>query len=320
MVMVFVINYLAPKLPMKLNVATTAARLIPLVLMGTAGVIFGFVTQDNINITLNSQPLTLNIQGQSFLGAVFATVFAYNGWQAAVAFNSEVKNSKRNFPIALLTGFLVVMVIYVLYFIGMTKAGDINELMTSTPLGTRNAFVNIFGAPAGSILLVFIIISGLGILNMCCMGMSRSLYSLARRGLGPVPHRMVQLDTHTGVPVCSMVTCLCVSFLWLGVIFGNHNGWFGSLNGRPFRFDLPDFYNMNFFILLIPIFAGFIARNGRNRDFSRFNRVVAPILAIGGAGFMVFTLIQSSPVHAGIYFGVFVSLALIGFIFYGKRG
>jgi len=39
MVMAFVMNYLAPKLPVKFNVGTTIARIIPLVFMGTIGVI-----------------------------------------------------------------------------------------------------------------------------------------------------------------------------------------------------------------------------------------------------------------------------------------
>ncbi|MCL2528124.1 MAG: APC family permease [Defluviitaleaceae bacterium] len=321
MAVVFVINYLAPKLPMKLNVSTVIARLIPLVAMGTIGVVAGLIIGDGAPIVSQAtlQGISEGMAAPSFLGAVFATVFAYNGWQAAVAFNSEINNSKRNLPIALLIGFLVVMVIYVLYFIGVVTNGDPYQLMVSNQLGTRNAFVNIFGQGASYVVLVFVIISGLGILNMCCMGMSRGMYALARRGRGPAPERMVQLDPATGVPVCSMVTCVGLSFLWMMIIYGNHNGWFGVLDGRPFRFDLPDFYNMIFFVLLIPIFIGFILRNWGSKDIGLFNRLAAPLLAAGGAGFMIFALVVSSPVHALVYAGVFVVLGLVGFGFWARH-
>jgi len=316
MIMVFALNFLAPKLPIRLNNLTVILRLIPIILMGTLGLGLALLN-GGAYAYAPEQAVVPTAGSASFYGAVFATVFAYNGWQAAVAFNSEVKNSKKNFPIALLFGFLLVVVIYVLYFMGVATAGDSAALMANNQLGTRAAFANVFGEAAGNIIMIFVIISGLGILNMCCMGMSRGLYSLARRGMGPIPERMVVLDEKTDVPVCSMVTCVAVSFLWLMVIFGNHNGWFGMLDGRAFMFDLPNFYNMIFFVLLIPLFVGFIAKNRKAADFHVGNRVIAPVLAIGGCGFMIFALVRSSPVHALVYLGVAVVLALMGFIFIG---
>jgi len=314
MAVVFVMNYLAPKLPMRLNNFTVVARMIPLVLMGTIGVVLGHFMGEGATVATNVTGIGEGMAAPSFLGAIFATVFAYNGWQAAVAFNSEIKDSKRNLPIALLGGFLIVMAIYVLYFIGVVTAGDPYELMVSNQMGTRNAFANLFGQQASYVVLVFVIISGLGILNMCCMGMSRGMYALARRGKGPIPKRMVQLDPETGVPVCSMVTCVGLSFLWMMVIYGNHNGWFGTLDGRAFRFDLPDFYNMIFFVLLIPIFIGFFIRNFNNQEIGVFNRIIAPLLAAGGAGFMIFALVSSSLIHAIVYGVVFAVIAIVGFL------
>jgi len=320
MAVTFVVNYLAPKLPMRFNVTTTVVRVIPIILMGTVGIAIARFTGDGTNYTEVVRPtIGEGIAEPSFMGAIFATVFAYNGWQAAVAFNSEVKDSKRNFPIALLVGFLFVIIIYVLYFIGVASAGEPYALMANNQLGTRAAFANIFGYHAGRGIMIFVIISGLGILNMCCMGMSRGLYSLARRGVGPIPDRMVQLDPKTNVPVCSMVTCVGVSFLWLMVLYGNRNGWFGTLGGRAFMFDLADFYNMIFFGLLIPIFAGFIIRHRKDATVHWFNRLVAPILAMGAAGFMIFALISASWQHAAIYFAAFVVLAIVGRLFYRRK-
>jgi len=115
-----------------------------------------------------------------------------------------------------------------------------------------------------------------------------------------------------------MVTCVGISFIWMMVIYSNHNHWFGTLSGRPFRFDLPDFYNMIFFVLLIPIFIGFVIRNRNNREINPINRFIVPFLAAGGAGFMIFALISSSPIHAAVYAGAFVVLGLVGLLFWKK--
>ena len=106
-----------------------------------------------------------------------------------------------------------------------------------------------------------------------------------------------------------------ISFLWLFVIFANTNwfaGWFGT-----FRFSLPDFYNFSFFALLIPLFLCSIFKQNK---LHWFKRVIAPIMAIAGAGFMYATYWIGSWVHATVYTGTFILLATIGFLLRGKRG
>jgi len=320
MVIAFCMNYLAPKIPVKFNVATTIIRMIPLVLMGTVGVVTGLILGSNDSTGLSLQT-NVNSGNASLFAAISATAFAFNGWQAALAFNSEVKNSKKKLPIALLSGFFFVTIIYILYFIGIVIASPDggNLIMMGGgerfAQGTHNAFANIFGQWASNILIAFMIISGLGILNACCLGMSRAMYSLGRRKLGPLPERMKQLDQMTNVPNNSMVIAVGISFLWLFVIFANTNwfaGWFGT-----FRFSLPDFYNFCFFALLIPLFLCSIIKHNK---LHWFKRIVAPIMAITGAGFMYGTYWIGSRVHATVYTGTFLFLAIVGFLLRGKEG
>ena len=332
MVMAFAMNYLAPGIPVKFNVTTTIARMIPLVLMGTAGIAIGLIVNRGSPSSLATSlaPASLapgipassvsGFAGASLFTAISSTAFAFNGWQAALAFNSEVKNSKRNFPIALMTGFGLIIVVYVLYFIGIVIASPDGGAVImqgggdNFAQGTYNAFSNVFGAIAGRILIGFMLISGLGILNACCLGMSRAMYSLGRRNLGPMPHRMTQLDPITNVPNNSMVMAVGISFIWLFVVFANtlwFESWFGS-----FRFTLPDFYNYSFFTLLIPLFAGFIIRQ---KDIHWVKRFVIPVIAICGSGFMFLTYWMGSPVHGLVYSCTFIFLALVGFSFFLKR-
>jgi len=260
---------------------------------------------------------TVILPGGSLFAAISATAFAFNGWQAALAFNSEIKKSKKVFPIALMTGFFAIVIIYILYFIGVIIASpDSGDLIMTGggenyAQGTTNAFKNIFGGVAGNVLIGFMIISGLGILNACCLGMSRAMYSLARRNTGPIPERMVQLDNRTNVPNNSMVMAVGISFLWLFVIYANNvwfSGWFGD-----FRISLPDFYNFCFFFLLIPVFICFMIRQ---KDVHWIKRFALPVPAIIGAGFMFGTYWAGSWVHAIVYLGLFLLTSLLGFVFY----
>lgn len=321
MVTVFLLNYFVPKLPMRFHVSSTIARIIPLILMASIGVIVSFIFQDG---TIATQTIIPGFgEGQvapTFLGAVFATAFAYNGWQAATAFNSEIKNSKKQFPFALMIGFTIVMLIYIGYYVGVVLAGEPYELMQSNQLGTRAAFNRVFGDTIGSIMMIFVIISGIGILNLCCMGMSRSLYALGRRKLGPIPHKTVIIDKKTELPLNSMVICVVLSVVWSIVIFGNHHSWWGYLSdGRRFMFHLPDFYNALFFTLLIPIFIGFFIHNRTNKEIHPFNRLVMPFIATFGAGFMNYALISSSLIHAAVYYATGIILAMIGFLFFRRK-
>ena len=307
MVATFILNYFSPKLPVQLNVGTTVARMLPLVLMGTVGVIAGFF----INTGEDATTAVVTFREANLFAAISAIAFAFNGWQAAVAFNSEVKDSKRNFPIALMGGFAAIIIVYVLYFVGVVWASpDGGALImqgggANFAEGTRQSFANVFGGWASHVLVGFMIISGLGILNACCLGMSRAMYALGRRGTGPMPQRMVQLDPATNIPKNSMVMAVCISVVWYAVILVN-TAW---LTG--FRFWLPDFYNFAFFAMLVPLFFYFMLRE-KGTVLKRF---VAPIIAIAGASFMFATYWMGSWLHAVVYTATFIFLAIIGFFF-----
>ena len=307
MVATFILNYFAPKLPVKLNVGTTVARMLPLILMGTVGVVAGLLMGGGEPVAVTS----VAFREANLFAAISAIAFAFNGWQAAVAFNSEVKDSKRNFPIALMGGFGAIIVVYVLYFMGVVWASPDGGVLimqgggANFAEGTRQSFANVFGGWASRVLIGFMIISGLGILNACCLGMSRAMYALGRRNTGPMPQRMVELDPATNIPKNSMIMAVCISVAWYAVIFFD-TVWIG------FRFWLADFYNFSFFAMLVPLFFCFMLRE-RDNVFKRF---VAPIIAIIGASFMFSTYWIGGWLHSVVYTVAFIILAVIGFAFY----
>ena len=319
MIMTFVMNYINPKLAVRYNTGTVLARMIPLIAMAVFGIFIGLVslTIGLVNlfppISSGYQQITTlpgNIATISIFGAISATAFAFNGWQASLAFNSEVIESRKKLPKALMIAFGIVIILYVGYFYGViTNTSDGGATIMqgggeNFAHGTHDAFRNVFGNVFSNILIVFMIISGLGILNGCCLSMSRAMHSLGRRGLGPLSHRTILLDIDTNVPNTGMVLTVGIGFLWLIVIYMNtFVDWF--------RFTIPDFYNFSFFGLMIPIFIAFIIREKYINPIKRF---VVPFLGILGAGFMFSTYWLGNWSQTLTYLCVFLVLGIIGFL------
>lgn len=115
----FAVNALSPVLAGKFEVATTVIKLIPLFLMAIIGTIVGLSTGMTVqNFTAVSKVST----GNPLFTAVVATSFAYEGWIIATSINAELKDSKKNLPKALVIGSLIVVITYILYYVGLSGA------------------------------------------------------------------------------------------------------------------------------------------------------------------------------------------------------
>ena len=60
----------------------------------------------------------------AILTAVVATAFAYEGWIIATSINAELKDAKKNLPKALVGGTFIIMLVYILYYVGLAGASD----------------------------------------------------------------------------------------------------------------------------------------------------------------------------------------------------
>ena len=282
MVASYALNVLSPKLSGKFQVSTTIIKLIPLILMAVFGTIYGF-THD---IAATSTPIIIrNFQSSTgdlsvLFPAIVATAFAYEGWIVATSINSELKNSKRNLPIALIVGGLIIIAVYLFYFIGVTGGTSVEDLMEN---GATVAFTKVFGPVFGNILNLFVAISCLGTLNGLMLGCSRGFYSIASRDAGPKPHVFKSVDEHTNMPSNAATISLLMCTLWFFFFYGGNlapGGWFGFFN-----FDSSELPICTTYALYLPIFIIFMIKA---KDVSPIKRFVLPTLAIIGSCFMIF--------------------------------
>ena len=117
----YTLNALSPVLAGKFQVSGTIIKLIPLVLMAVVGTIRGLGSGQLLeNFRLASSS---GLSGSSaLLTAVVSLAFAYEGWIIATSINAELKDSKRNLPLALMVGSLIVVTVYVFYYLGICGA------------------------------------------------------------------------------------------------------------------------------------------------------------------------------------------------------
>ena len=283
------INALSPKLAGKFQVTTTFAKLIPLVLMMVVGVAYGLINgqlAENFNPqSLASVMDTGSSSGNLLFGAVVSTAFAYEGWVIATSINSELKNSKRNLPIALVAGGIIIMCVYIFYFIGVAGGATTQQLMDE---GATSAFLNIFGNVFGNILNLFIAVSCAGTLNGLMLATTRGLYSLAVRGKGPKPEVFAVVDPATRMAGNSSIFGLLFTAIWLVHFYGSNlapHNWFGI-----FAFDSSELPIVTTYLLYLPIFYMFMIKH---TELGFVKRFLIPGLAMVGSTFMVFAAAYS---------------------------
>ena len=329
LVMSYVVNALSPKIAGYFQVTTTVIKLIPLVLMGIVGIIAGLINAPDGNVGMLIQNFVGNELSKSagmpeLFAGVCATAFAYEGWIIATSINSEIKDSKKNLPLALLLGALIVVVIYILYNVAICGGAPMNELMDSN-LGAPHAFKNIFGSVGGTILNVCIVVSCLGTLNGLMLGSTRGLYSISARGEGPLPKMFSQVDEQTNMPTNSAIFGLFICAAWLVYFYGANltttAPWFGL-----FSFDSSELPIITIYGMYIPMLVMWIVKE---KDLGVFKRFVLPILSIIACLFLVFVAVYAHGITPYLnaqangkfsfpvlfYLIVYVVIMAVGFLF-----
>lgn len=274
----FTINALSPVLAGKFQVSTTVIKLIPLFLMAIVGTFTGLrngMTAYNFTHTVSAS--TAN----GLFTAVVAASFAYEGWIIATCINAELRNAKRNLPLALISGTLITMAAYILYYIGLAGTVKNEIIMAGGEAGAKLAFQTVFTSIGGNLLFVFVIISCLGTLNGLMLGCTRGIYSLAARGLGPKPKIFSQVDSMTNMPVNSAILGLFLCGIWLFYFYGANltASWFGF-----FTFDSSELPIVTVYALYVPIFIMFMVKS---KGLNFFNRILMPCLSLAGCAFMI---------------------------------
>ncbi len=179
------LNYRGAQFATQLSTVLTYLMLTSIVAFLAIG--FGSSEGSMANVTTTSHlPNAPHLHGFSLLKALFVAslgaFWGYEGWNGIAYIGEEIKNPKRNLPLALGIGTLIVMTAYVLLNIVFVYILPIDYFIQLTP--NKIAAVEVAGKLSGHIGMVLvaslIVVTTLNATNSTILTSARMMYAMAR--------------------------------------------------------------------------------------------------------------------------------------------
>jgi APA family basic amino acid/polyamine antiporter len=188
---------------------STLGKLIPIF----AIILFGLLHESsggNINTELIGK-------GSGTAAALLGVLWAYDGWLTACTLGGELKNSERNLPVAIITGVLAVMGIYITFNIAIFHVLSGEIAMRSEKIGVDAAAV-LFGSGAAVLIAVGMMLSAFGSLNATIASGARVAFAMGERKQLPGAAALGAISPRLGTPVNSLIfqTVLAVIYTLSG--------------------------------------------------------------------------------------------------------
>ena len=186
-ILLTLLNYRGVQFAEKLSSLLTYAMLVGIVVFVVIGFSSGKGSAHNLTTT-TTFPGTSVPHGWNLLKALFiaslGAFWGYEGWNNIAYIGEEVKNPKKNLPLALGVGTIIVIVTYVLLNILFVYILPINYFIALNTSANKIAAVEVAGQISGSLGMILIasliIVTTLNSTNSSILMSARILYAMAR--------------------------------------------------------------------------------------------------------------------------------------------
>lgn len=299
-----ILNIMGTGLGGAMQTFTTICKLIPVFAIIIFGLLWGkegIFGQDVTSLIKNQEEI-------NFGRAVLATLFAYDGWILLTNLTGEMKNPKRNLPLAMFAGLSVVTLAYVLINIAVFHVIPADKLVGMGNTSSAEAAKILFGDFGSKFVNIGVIISIFGCLNGKIMTFPRIPFAMADDHLLPFDKAISYVSPKFKSPIGALIAVYVISLVLLLLTI-----------------VIPDIVNADYlsevciFIIYIFYIAAFIGlfllrqRNkGVNRDYSVPLYPIVPIIALLGGLFIIISTLMSD--FIGSMLGV--AFVIIGIPFY----
>ncbi len=306
---IYGINVFSYKLGGYIQNISTIIKLVPLILIAVIGI---FWLHAAPQIPADVTVIAKSDVGFKWVAALAPIAFSFDGWIVATSISNEVKNPKRNMPLALIIGPIVVLAVYLMYFIGLN-----NMLGSEFIMSTGNTAVNmvgtlLFGKYGSSILMVFIIIAILGVINGISLGSLRMPQALASKNMLPDSERIAKIHPKYEISLRSSWISYIVVVVWLLLHYLTQKS--GILKGG----DVSEISIVFSYTCYVVLYFRVILMKKQNIIQSFFKGIICPVLAMIGSAIILFGGIVSNPLYVTSFI-VFCSIVcLIGYL-YNRR-
>lgn len=259
----------------------------------------------------------LSMMGGGFFAALVPIAYAYDGWQVAPSIAHEIKNPKRNLPLAMVISPLLIMIIYVAYFVGINAVLGPDQILAMGD-GAVSVFAQIiFGEVGYRLVLLAVTISIVGTLNGLILAYIRLPYALGLRDELPLSERLKVVDPKTDIPMFSALITIVITLVWLLVHFASTTGAI-FLNWTLFAgISIDEMSIMLMYLFLVMIFAGVIKDYFNKAVDNVLEGLLYPSLAILGAFAALYGAILNPKV--ALYLVLSVGIVLVGLVIKPKK-
>jgi APA family basic amino acid/polyamine antiporter len=294
------------------RVQTALTILKVLLIIGLAFGVFLFGERSAVEVSQQFAQENLNVFS-AFGLALIAALWAFDGWNNLAMVGEEVREPKKNLPVALALGVFAVLVLYLLanwsYFhvlsLSEIQAANSSQFKDALPVATLAAksFLGEYGVP---ILSIAFVISALGAMNGSILTGARIPFAMSRDGIFLKSLAVIQSSTH--VPARSiLIQALVASLL----------AWSGTFDQLT---DWVVVASWSFYALCISTL--FIFRKKDKSNDSTIFKVpgfpIVPILFILSAILLVINSMINNPISALLGFVVIV-VGYLTYLFFNNR-
>ena len=180
LVVLSVVNYLGVILGKWVQNIFTVLKIGSILLFALIGIFIS--TGNQINFSLNPTGMGFGSIITGIGIALVAVNWTVGGWEYVTFTAGEIKNPKRNLPLALFIGTLVILVLYLLINITYLKALPMNALAGEIKVGEATAMA-LYGQDIAGLFTIVVIISMFGALNGNILVGARVTYAMAKDNL-----------------------------------------------------------------------------------------------------------------------------------------
>ena len=303
MMFVFTINSLSAKLGGVFQNVATIIKIIPLIIIAVAGLILG----DTNSISLGD---VTSMQSVGWIAAIAPIAFSFDGWVVTTSLGHEIKDSKRNLPKALIIAPIFILIIYLLYFVGISIYIGPETIMELGDAHVDLAANNLLGPWGAKIILTFVVVSIMGTINGLTLGLIRLPYSLAIRDMFPKSRKIAEINEKYSMPVNSAIVVFIISIAWYAIHY-----IVTKFNLTP-NSDISEIsITISYVLYTLLYFKVFIlGRKGEIKGI--WKGIINPTFAIIGS-LVVLIGSLSNPLFL-VYAAIFIIIVLFGYIYWNK--
>ena len=310
LVLIYGMNLLSMKAAGRFQSLSTVVKLVPLLGIAIAGFLLK-TTNPEIPAGVEAVKNTSDI-GMRWFAALIPIAFSYDGWIVATTISNEVKNPKRNMPLAFLVGPLSVLAVYLLYFVGFCRLLGTEYIMTMGNDAVNVAGQYLFGSAGEKVMLVFVVIAVLGVTNGMVMGSVRMPQALASKQMIPSSEKIEKINPKYGISIPSVILSGISAFLWLMLHYVT------TKTGALGKGDISEisivFSYMCFAVLYIKVFM--MTKKGIVKN--KFIGYGCSVLAIIGSISILVGGIITSPIFVPIFILICLLICYCGARYYSN--